>query len=1093
MSAGAVRQLAAGARWRGAAVAFAPLAIVAAVALAVRLIALSLSATAPIEADGANFVRTAENLRHGYGYNGIRGSLNAVHLSLYPVAVALLALGARVQETAIALSLLAGTLLVLPVYDVARRLGGGSAALAAAALVALHPLAVQLSVQPLADMPALALATAGIAAFLRSFERPRYALAAGALFGLAYCTRSEGLGYAAVAALAALAATVPRGEVRRQAALRLGGLVLAFAVFAVPYAVAVSRATGHVRLDAKGPVNYAIGTRIAAGVSYAQAADELGPGLREDGAELGAGFYQTHPGIGDPPLGRRLALAARVAPAQARRLARVTAGLAFGTPLFALLALAGLLRGLARPRVRWAYLVLAAFAAVDLAALCTLDHLWPRYAVAFVPCCAIWAAEPLVAAARALRARVAPADFAALAALAAVLVLTGLAVAEKRLAAAAGDATALRRAGAWIDAQSPGPKLILAVGSEIAYYAHGDWMPLPYASQADVLAYLHRKRPTYVVLEASAVALRPYLAGWLAHGIPDPAARAVNAIDAGTPGAIQIDEWRPADAGSAATTASSGAVDVLTAHNDAQRLGWNDRETALGAKAVGSRAFGKLFTLPVDGQAYAQPLIVSGVALPGRGRHDVLLAATENDSVYAFDANSGERLWVRSFASCCGVTPATVAAVSDDACESVSPAIGISSTPVVDRRTRTVYVVAKTMTAHGSERTFASTLHALDLSTGADRLRPAEIGASAPVSLRGLFAPGSSFKHGLKRLLGGRVRFDPRAQYSRTGLLLENGNLYFGFGSHCDIPAARGWVFAYRAADLAQVAAFATVGDWNDRNGAGVWQAGFGLTADRGGDVYFTTGNGPFDAAAGGRDYGDSLLRMSPDLSRVVDYFTPGTQAELAASDADFGGGAMIALPAGNGPYPRLGVASSKVRAIFLLDRDRLGRYRETGPDRALQVIGDTHSATDWCTGTCGGPAYFAGPGGEYVVNVWAQDALRVFRLERGEHPRLAEVAHTRNIFPGSGGAIPSVSSNGLRPGTGVVWATTRPDIRDVTRRPIELLAYDAADVSHLLYRGDAGLWPNKIGHPFLTPTIANGKVYVGGYRSISVFGLRAP
>jgi outer membrane protein assembly factor BamB len=548
-----------------------------------------------------------------------------------------------------------------------------------------------------------------------------------------------------------------------------------------------------------------------------------------------------------------------------------------------------------------------------------------------------------------------------------------------------------------------------------------------------------------------------------------------------------------ADPGAVRSVPATDTVDVLTAHNGAARLGWNDRERVLTTANVGSPAFRKLLELPLDGQAYAQPLIVTGVDLPGLGRHTLLIAATENDSVYAFDADTGERLWRHTFAGCCGVRPAPAQLLNDQPCDSVKPVVGISSTPVVDRRTGTLYVVAKTMTNGEDAPTFHNTLHALALGTGADRIPPREIAANADISLHGVFARGHSFKHSLKRLLpgGGSAAFDARAQYNRPGLLLANGMVYVGFGSHCDIPQSHGWVFAYRAADLTRLAAFATTRDWNDENLGSVWQSGFGLTSDAAGNVYFTTGNGPFNAAEGGRNFGNTLLKVTPNLGRVLDYFTPYTQQELAENDGDFGGGAMIALPDGGGDYPRLGVASSKIRALFLLDRDHLGRYTKDGPDRVLQRIGDDHDTTHWCIGTCGGPAYYAGPRGEYLFNVWALDALRAYRLDRGgRRPSLVEVAHSPNVFPGSGGSIPSVSSNGKLPGTGVVWSLTRPNITDVYTKPIELFAYDASDVSHLLYRGGVSLWPNKVGHPFLTPTIANGRVYVGGYRSISVFGL---
>ncbi|BDE06668.1 hypothetical protein WPS_19440 [Vulcanimicrobium alpinum] len=1106
---------------RGSAAVLATLAGLVLAALAVRLIALAWLGSPLIDMDGANFARTAENLAHGYGYIGIRGTPNSVHVSIFPAIVAALVwIGISAERAGIIVSLVAGSLLVVPVYAIASRLAGTRAAMVAAGIVAINPIAVATSVTPLADSLAFTLAVTGLHAFLRSRENPRWALAAGAWFGLAYCTRSETIVYAFVALCAVmLAVRTQRGSALRRAA----ALAVAFAVFAVPYAVVISRATGHARIDTKSAVNYALAERIAQGMSYDEAADGLGPGLREDGAELGAGFYATHPGIGDPPLRARLALAVRGFRSQVARIGRALLSFNFGTPLFAAFALAGLVRGLRRPGVRGVYGIVGAIASLDLCGLLTLQHLWPRYVAPFVPLFAILAAEPLDALVARFSERTTPGIRRGAVVLGLIVVTAYLGLSAHRLSAETVDATLARRAAAWLDADAPGPKLIMAVGNEVAFYAHGDWMPLPYANSAETLAYVRGKRPTYLLLEGSRTAARPYLSAWLRDGVPDASAHFVKDFGSGAD-RLAIYAWNanaasavapparipepPADdavvrasrvlwsapPGSLPTSATHDSVDVLTAHNDVGRLGWNDRERSLTTANVASRAFGKRLELPIDGQSYGQPLIVTGVDVPGLGRRTLLIAATERDSVYAFDADSGAKLWVHTFTGCCGAAPAPLQMLTDTPCESVKPVVGVSSVPVVDRRTGTLYVVAKTMTRRGKDVTFHSTLHALSLATGADRLRPAEIRGRASVSLRGVFAPDHAFRHSVRRLLpgGGTATFDPRAQYNRPGLLLANGLLYIGFGSHCDVQSSHGWVFAYRAADLAQVGSFATTRDWNDENLGSVWQAGFGITGDRSGDVYFLTGNGPFNADEGGRNFGNSLMKLTPDLGRVLDYFTPYTQRELQENDADFGGGGMIALPDGTGPHAHLGVVSSKVRAIFLIDRDRLGRYVPRGPDRVLQTIGDNHDDTHWCIGTCGGPAYYAGPAGEYVFNVWALDALRAYRLDRQrERPKLVEVAHSPNVFPGSGGSIPSVSSNGRLPGTGIVWSLTRPNIRDVATKPIELYAYDASDVSHVLYHGDVSLWPNKVGHPFLTPTIANGRVYVGGDHSISVFGLR--
>jgi hypothetical protein len=545
MRAATLGQAGAPAWWRATAIAAAPVAALVLAALALRLIVLAQLGSPIIDMDGANFARTAENLVHGYGYLGIRGTVSAVHISLFPLAVALMVwLGAHAEQAAIAISLAAGALLVVPAYDITRQLAGPRSAIVAGAIVAINPIAIAASIVPLADAPALTLAFAGFAAFLRSRESVGWALGAGALFGLAYCTRSEEIAYAAVAVLAACATLLRRKVPLRAGVVRLVALTMAFAVFAVPYVVTISRATGHLRIDTKSAVNFSIGSRIAQGMSYEEAADGLGPNLREVGAELGEGFYITHPGIADPAPGARLAFAAHAAGPQGMRLVRAFASLQFGTLAFVAFALAGLIRGLRKPAVREVYLMLAAICAIDVAALLTLQQLWSRYITVFVPVFAIFAAEPLVALwSAAARRWSAPLRWSAVAVL--TIGLCGyLGIAAKRLAAETTDATLAQRAGLWLDSDAPGPKLIVAVGNEIAFYAHGDWLPLPYASSADALAYLHRKRPTYVVLEAARTATRPYLAEWLQDGIPDPSARLVAQLDPGSLSALKIYAWR---------------------------------------------------------------------------------------------------------------------------------------------------------------------------------------------------------------------------------------------------------------------------------------------------------------------------------------------------------------------------------------------------------------------------------------------------------------------------------------------------------------------------------------------------------------------
>lgn len=545
MRAATLVQAGAPAWWRATASAVVPVASLVLAALALRLIVLAQLGSPLIDMDGANFARTGENLAYGYGYLGIRGTVSAVHISLFPLAIASMVwFGVHAEQAAIAIALVAGALLVVPVYDIAHRLAGPPGALAAGAIVAIHPVAIATSIVPLADAPALTLAFAGLAAFLRSRENVGWAFAGGALFGVAYCTRSEEIAYVAVAALGVLAAFLWRTIPARAGVVRLVALTAAFAVFAVPYVVTISRATGHFRIDTKAAVNFSIGSRIARGMSYEEAADGLGPQLREVGAELGEGFYLTHPGIADPPLGARLAFAAHAAGPQGLRLLRAFGSFQFGTFVFVALALAGLIRGLRNPAVRGISLLLAAICAIDIAALLTLQQLWSRYITVFVPVFAIFAAEPLVALATAASRRWGVALRWTAVAVVTIALCGYLGIATKRLAAETTDATLAQRAGLWLDADAPGTKLIMAVGNEIPFYAHADWMPLPYASSTKALAYLARKRPTYVVLEAARAATRPYLAAWLQDGIPDQRARLVAQLDPSSISAVKIYAWR---------------------------------------------------------------------------------------------------------------------------------------------------------------------------------------------------------------------------------------------------------------------------------------------------------------------------------------------------------------------------------------------------------------------------------------------------------------------------------------------------------------------------------------------------------------------
>lgn len=508
------------------------------------------------------------------------------------------------------------------------------------------------------------------------------------------------------------------------------------------------------------------------------------------------------------------------------------------------------------------------------------------------------------------------------------------------------------------------------------------------------------------------------------------------------------------------------AHDYPTYHYDNLRTGWNQSEATLTQENVGSSSFGRLFSTPVDGNVYAQPLVLTGVNVPGQGTHDVLYVATENDSLYALDAASGAVLWKQNYADASrGFTPVSVSDVGG--CPFISPTIGITGTPVIDRASGTMYFVTEEKKS-GTGTTFHHFFHAVDVTTGLDRTgSPVDIKASFPI-------PG-----------GGTVAFDPQWQLQRPGLLLKNGVVYLGFGSYCDIhrSMSHGWVIAYSASSLAQLAVFNT--SPGSSNGlSSVWAAGYGIAADRSGSLYFATGNGDFNANTGGALWGDTLLKLSPSL-KVANYFTPFDQATLNSTDADLGGGGPMLLPPQAGAFPRLLVEEGKARTLFLVNRDLMGGYTPGGPDHVVQelqnVIGQSH-------GVWGGPGYYVSPSGEPVIFYsGGGDYLKAFALVTSPMTALMLIDKTNVPFGGEGGSIPAVTSNGTMAGTPVVWAIERPRSTD---EEVRLRAFAADNLTNRLADLPAGPWLNASGGFFPAPTVINGRVYVGSANAVTGFGL---
>jgi hypothetical protein len=506
----------------------------------------------------------------------------------------------------------------------------------------------------------------------------------------------------------------------------------------------------------------------------------------------------------------------------------------------------------------------------------------------------------------------------------------------------------------------------------------------------------------------------------------------------------------------------AGAVDVLTLRYDNTRLGVNARESVLTPANVNSLLFGKLFSQEVDGAVYAQPLLLSGVSVAGRGIHDVVFVATEHDSVYAFDADdaSGDNaspLWHVSFliSESPGVTVSSVSS-QDVSCADLSPEIGITGTPVIDPSTGTLYVVAKTKEVISSGTTYVQRLHALDVSTGAEKFSgPVILQASVP----GL-GQGSS---------EGQVAFDPLKANNRPALLLVNGVVYLAFASHCDVGPYHGWIFGYDATTLERRAVVCTT---PNAGLGGVWMGGDGPSTDSSGHIFLATGNGGYDLHLGGNDIGESVLKFNAGDLSLADSFAPHNQEQLSSVDADLGSGGVILLPdQPTWPRPHLMVAEGKEGVLYVIDRDDMGGYDPNG-DHCLQSV-PISSLPAFHT-----PAFY----NDTLYTGFSFDRIRALPLAGGVlSPNPSSYTAMGFPFPGPS---PVVSANGSA--SGILWVLGFGDAAT-------LYAFDASDLSVELY--DSAQAPGGRDQPgaavkFAQPAVANGKVYVGTQTNVTVFGL---
>jgi outer membrane protein assembly factor BamB len=506
-------------------------------------------------------------------------------------------------------------------------------------------------------------------------------------------------------------------------------------------------------------------------------------------------------------------------------------------------------------------------------------------------------------------------------------------------------------------------------------------------------------------------------------------------------------------------SASTLANDVLTYHNDVARTGLMPNETILTPANVNATTFGLLLTLPVDGKVDAQPLYVSNV-----GSHNLLLVASEHGSVYAFDADSGGMVWQVSTLQP-GETPS-----DDHGCGQVSPEIGITATPVVDRGVGpqgTAYVVA--MSKDGSGKYFQR-LHALDLSNGTEEF-------GGPQNIAATF-PGSGANSS-----GGMVIFDPGQYKARPGLLLLNGVVYTAWSSHCDIQPYTGWLIGYDEKTLAQTGVLNLTPNGTDGS---FWNSGAGPAADSSGNIVALQANGTFDTTLDAqgfpsqRNFGNSFLKINTTNRQlaVADYFAPFNVANENSTDEDLGSGGALVLPDladSLGRTRHLAVGAGKDGHIYVVDRDNMGKFNPANNSQIYQDLNGQLAGPVF-----GMPAYFNGA----IYYGAVGDRLKAFPMTNAVVAG-APSSRSPNAFPYPG-TTPSISSNGATDGIAWVAENTNPAV---------LHAYNAADLSHELYNSNqAGNGRDHFGagNKFIAPMIAHGKVYVGTTNGVGVFGLVA-
>jgi hypothetical protein len=512
----------------------------------------------------------------------------------------------------------------------------------------------------------------------------------------------------------------------------------------------------------------------------------------------------------------------------------------------------------------------------------------------------------------------------------------------------------------------------------------------------------------------------------------------------------------PSNSATLTVAPAAAGTDVTTYKYDLSRSGLNPSESALTLANVTAANFGLLRSLSVDGRVDAQPLYLSQLSVAGSA-HNVVFAATEHDSVYAFDADSGALIWQRSLLA------AGESTSSDQGCGQITPEIGITSTPVIDRSAGAhgaIYVVAMSKDAASN---YHQRLHALDLTTGAELLGGAtEIVAAYPGS-------------------GGSKSFNPGQHAERAALLLSNGTIYTSWTSHCDGQPYSGWIIAFAENSLA-ISGVLNVAA-NSNAGPAIWMSGGGPAADSAGNVYLLTANGAFETTLdangfpNGKDFGNSFLKISSagaGLS-VLDYFAMSNEVAESSADQDLGSGGEMLLPdltdAAN-TVRHLVIGAGKDGNIYVVDRDSMGKFNPNS-NNIFQMLQGVLPGGIWST-----PAYFNGT--VYYGDV--SGTLKAFTISSARLQATPQSqSATQFTFPGT---APSVSANGTA--NGIVWAHENTN-------PAVLHAYDATNLAHEIYNSNQAAANRDhfgAGNKYITPTVADGKVFVGTSNSVAVFGL---